>query len=535
MGPTSGMSRRRLLALIGRSAGASAMYCAMNSLGFAAESDFKSPIALTGAPKGRSVLILGAGIAGLVAAYELRNAGYEVKVLEYNDRAGGRSWTLRGGDTYTELGGAVQHCEFDSGLYINPGPWRIPYHHYGVLDYCKRLGVGIEPFIQVNYNAYLHSRTAYGGKPQRIREVQADFHGHVAELLGKVVAGKGLDQDLSREDGEKLLEALRDWGALDRNFRYVKSEAASMRRGYAVSPGGGLMPAAQDSTPGNLHDLVNSGLLQFLSVGSDYEFQSSIFQPVGGMDMIPRAFAKHVGDLIKFNAKVTEIRQDDKGVTAHYVDSRTGGAVMSARADWCVCTIPLSILSQIPLNVGAPMTAAIGAVPYEAAVKIGLQFKRKFWEQDERIFGGITYTDLPIEKIGYPNTDYGTPGKGVLLGAYVWGPNAFEFTAMAPQERVRYAVRFGAQIHPQYREEFETGVAVAWHRAPWVNGCFGNWDDAARAQHYKNLCAIDGRIVLAGEHASNLPAWQEGAVLSSLDAIERLHARIVAEGPRGTA
>jgi monoamine oxidase len=534
MDVNGGISRRQLLTRIGQTAGAGAMYYAMSALGIAAESDYKGPVDLTGAPRGQSVLILGAGIAGLVAAFELRNAGYKVEVLEYNERAGGRSWTLRGGDTYTELGGAVQRCEFDKGLYLNPGPWRIPYHHYGVLDYCKRFGVGLEPFVQVNYNAYLHSAKAYGGKPQRFREVQADFHGHIAELLGKAVSGGGLEQSVSREDGEKLLEALQAWGALDANHRYAKSVGGSLRRGFDVFPGGGLMPAASPSTPGSFRELVSSGLWQYLAVGSDIEFQSTIFQPVGGMDMIPRAFQKQVGGLIRFNAKVVGIRQDDTGVTAHYVDSRKGGAVMAARADWCVCTIPLSILSQIPLNVGARMSAAISAVPYEAAVKIGLQFRRKFWEQDERIFGGITYTDLPIDRIGYPNTGYGQPGKGVLLGAYVFGANAYEFTAMAPQERVRHAVRLGAEIHPQYLKEFETGIAVGWHRVPWVNGCAGYWSAEARAQHYANLCAIDGRIVLAGEHASNLMAWQEGAVLSSLDAIGRLHAKIV-EGARRTA
>src|SRR5258708_30469367 len=115
MAPAKGMSRRRLLALIGQRGGAGAMYFAMSALGFAAESSYRGPVDLSGAPRGQSVLILGAGIAGLVAAFELKNAGYEVRVLEYNDRAGGRSWTLRGGDTYTELGGATQRCEIDPG------------------------------------------------------------------------------------------------------------------------------------------------------------------------------------------------------------------------------------------------------------------------------------------------------------------------------------------------------------------------------------------------------------------------------------
>src|SRR6202021_124639 len=145
---SSSLSRRQLLRMIGAAAGGSAMYQAMSGLGFAAESPYQGPVDLQGAPKGASVLILGAGIAGMTAAYELRNAGYKVQVLEYNARPGGRNWTLRGGDTYTELGGAPQHCDFDAGLYINPGPWRIPYHHQGILGYAKRLGVALEPFVQ---------------------------------------------------------------------------------------------------------------------------------------------------------------------------------------------------------------------------------------------------------------------------------------------------------------------------------------------------------------------------------------------------
>jgi monoamine oxidase len=174
------------------------------------------------------------------------------------------------------------------------------------------------------------------------------------------------------------------------------------------------------------------------------------------------------------------------------------------------------------------MKAAIDAVPYSASVKIGLQFKRRFWEEDEAIYGGISYTDLPIRQIAYPNTGFNRAGKGVLLGAYLFdGANAYEFTSMPPAERVARAVEFGASIHPQYPAEFENGIAVAWHRMPFALGCAGEWSDDARAEHYDNLCQIDGRIVLAGEHASYIPAWQEGAILSSLDAITRLHQRVV--------
>ena len=180
------------------------------------------------------------------------------------------------------------------------------------------------------------------------------------------------------------------------------------------------------------------------------------------------------------------------------------------------------------VDVSAATKAAIDAVPYAGSVKIGLQFKRRFWEEDDAIFGGISYTDLPIRQVAYPNTGFNRSGRGVLLGAYLFdGANAYEFTAMQPEERVARAVEFGAALHPQYKDEFENGIAVAWHRVPFTLGCAGEWTEATRAQHYRNLCQIDGRIVLAGEHASQLPAWQEGAILSALDVISRLHERVV--------
>jgi monoamine oxidase len=88
------------------------------------------------------------------------------------------------------LGGAVQSVQFAPGQYFNPGPWRTPYHHYGILHYANRLKVAFEPFLQVNHNAYVHNTDAYGGKPGRYRQVQADFSGHVAELLAKCTQQK---------------------------------------------------------------------------------------------------------------------------------------------------------------------------------------------------------------------------------------------------------------------------------------------------------------------------------------------------------
>ncbi|MDR0528972.1 MAG: flavin monoamine oxidase family protein [Zoogloeaceae bacterium] len=528
---SSGLTRRQVLGILGKTAGATVMYHAMTSLGFAAETPHSAAnFSLQGAPKGKSVLILGAGVAGMTAAYELRRAGYTVKILEFREKAGGRVWTLRGGDVFTELGGATQKVGFDSGLYLNPGPWRIPYHHHAILAYAKKFGVQLEPFVQVNYNAFVHNTNAYGGKPQRYRTIQADYQGHIAELLAKSVNQGALDQELTAEDKEKLLDSISRFGALDKKtMRYVASEECSMRRGFDIDPGGGLMPEQKFSQPLPRKALIESRLWRYIASGQNYEFQSAIFQPVGGMDMIAQAFAKQLKGIIRFNAKVTSIQQSTQGVTVSYEDIASPGTILREAADYCVCTIPLSVLSQIPMNVNARLTKAIRSVPYDSSVKIGLQFKRRFWEEDEHIYGGISYTNTPISTIGYPACDYGKPGKGVLLGAYIWGPNAYEFTSMLPEQRVMKALEFGALIHPQYKKEFDTGVSVGWHRVPWTHGCYGLWTEETREKYYNDLCAVDNRIVLAGEHASFIPAWQEGAVLSAQDAITRLHSHILAQ------
>ncbi len=511
--------------MIGTAAGSAVMYQAMTAMGHAQESHYQGPIALEGDPGGAKVLVLGAGLAGMTAALELRAAGYEVEVLEYREKAGGRCWTLRSGDTYTELGGATQNVDFAEGNYINPGPWRIPHHHYAVLDYCKRLDVELEPFIQENHNAYLHSTTAFDGKPQRYRHIATDHRGHVAELLAKAANQGKLDDLVTEEDKAALIESLRTVGILDEDNAYTANLDVADYRGFDKDPGGGANAAPEPSTPIDMETILQSGLWRWLSTHESLHHQAPMFQPVGGMDGIARGFERQVGDLITYNAKVVSLQQDENGVTATWEDLENGGTNTST-ADWCVCTIPFSILGQIDHNLSSDLASVIDTMFYNGSVKWGLEFNRRFWEQDEHIYGGITYTDMPISQISYPSTGYFSDGPAVLLGGYTWrGPNSFEFNAMQPDERIQVALDYGAQIHPQYPDEYKAGVTVSWHKVPWVLGCSGVWQDKER--DYEKAVAIDRRVVCAGEHLSYLPAWQEGAILSSLDAISRLHEKVI--------
>lgn len=523
------LTRRTLLKTIGLTAGASAMYHAMAMLGHAQASTFSGPPVLSPAKPGTRVVILGAGLAGLLAAYELRKAGYEVRILEYQNRAGGRNWTLRGGDSYTELGGHTQQVKFAKGNYFNPGPWRIPYHHRAVLHYCKQLGVPLEAAVQFNHNAYLHSTRAFNGKPQRLREVWSDLQGSVAELLAKAAQESELDLALGDVERDQLLQALKGWGLLDDEYRYRSSLYTALRRGYATPQGGGVVDPPTAGPLLELKQLLHPSVWQGLNALLVYNAQDTMFQPVGGIDQITAGFMRALPDLdIRYNARVTHISQTEQEVKVTYEDTR-GDGTAQVTADWCICTIPLNILGQIEVQASQPMLAAVRAVPYTGFTKVALEFRRRFWEEDDGIYGGNTLTDQDIDLIAYPPHGMMSDGPAVLIGAYATSmAKTLRLTGMSPQERIETALAQGEKIHPQYRKEFLSGVAVSWYRVPWMLGCRARWSNEARKAHYDALSAINGRLVLAGDHISYMPGWMEGALLSSLDAIQRLHQRVQA-------
>jgi len=523
MSEMSPPTRRELLTMIGNAGGAAAMYQAMSAMGHAAETQFTGPPNLSGARRGASVLVLGAGLAGLVAAFELAKAGYKVQVLEYQDRPGGRNYSIRGGDKVVEVGGASQTVGFAPGNYLNPGPWRIPHHHRTLLHYCKAFGVELEPFIQLNHDAFVHRSGAFGGKPQRYKELAVDFKGHVSELLSKSLNAGQLDTSVTKEDKEKLLQAMRDWGLLDGNLDYTTSMLASGQRGYDQAPGGGIKGAPTPSKINSLTDVLSSEVWTQMSFYFNYVMQTTMFQPKGGMDMIGKGFYREVGKMVRLNTKVIKLAQDDKGVTADWQDLKTG-QMGESKADYCVCTIPLPVLSQLDMQVGPKLKAAMRAVPYSSQVKIGLEMKSRFWEEKYSIYGGHSFTNQAISLISYPNNNMFKDGPAVLVGAYANGLPGLQLTAMTHDQRIEAALAQGSVFHPaEYRREFSNGASVAWPRLPWILGCTSRWSDEARAEHYQNLVAFDGRIALAGEHASYIGGWMEGSLLSGIDAVKRLH------------
>ena len=375
----------------------------------------------------------------MTVAYELGKVGYDCRVLEARARPGGRVFTVRRG-TVSEEDGPTQTAAFDEGLYFNAGPMRISHHHHTTLAYCRELQVPMEVFVPDCESAYLYqTRGPLAGRRIRLREARADFDGYIAELLSKALSQTQLDQPLTAEDRDRVLAYLRRLGALDQ------------QRQYRGSPRRGPDDQGRPSAPLPLRDLFG-GIPDFY-VQTDWFSQPTMMQVAGGMDRLPAALAARLGNRIVYRAAVREIRQSERGVWVIYADA--DGRPRRVDADYCVCTIPLPVLSDLQKDLSPPVQSAIAAASYDGAGKIGLQFKRRFWEQDDEIYGGRSWTDQEIGQIIYPSHGFNT-SKGGARGLL---PGFRRDHARAPSRRNPAAgARAGRPHSPAVPDRVRDGV-----------------------------------------------------------------------------
>lgn len=495
------LTRRRFLKRVAAAGGVSLAYEAMTGLGLLAAPS-QTSFNLSGKVPGVRIVILGAGLAGMTVAYELAKVGFDCRILEARARPGGRVFTVRRG-TISEEDGPSQTAAFAEGQYFNAGPMRISHHHHTTLSYCRELQVATEVFVPDCESAYLaQTRGPLAGRRVRLREARADFDGYIAELLSKALSQAALDQPLTAADRDRVLSYLRGLGALDERRQY----RGSSRRGA--------------TTPLGLGDLFG-GIPPFY-VQTDWSSQPTMMQVAGGMDRLPAALAAKLGNRITYRAAVREIRQGEKGVWVRYADA--GGWLHRVDADYCVSTIPLPVLSGIEKDFSQPVQSAIAAARYDGAGKIGLQFKRRFWEQDDEIYGGRSWTDQEVGQIIYPSHGF-TTAKGVVVGYYL----DFRGTMRQrpPAEIQRLALEHGARIHPQYPQEFETAFSVTWARVPWSRGSWRSESDAAH-QALAALRQPDGRVHFAGDYMTDMSSWMQGAFESAREVATAVHQRVLA-------
>jgi monoamine oxidase len=468
--------------------------------------------ALSGRPRNARVLVLGAGISGLALGYELSRLGYDFHILEARDRVGGLVWTVRRGTTHTEIGGERQQCAWDEGLWFNAGAWRIPYTHTGVLNYCRELGVPLEIFVnETDASYFYYEGTAAGSlakKRLRLREVKADIVGQVNELLVKAIDQRSLDLPLTAADQERLVRFLVGQGYLDPNDRRYKAFAD---RG----PG----------DPYHLSALLQSGFANRIrsTPPRDGTAAAPMFHPIGGMDQIPKAFARAIGaSRITFNAEVQAVRQDDRAATVTCRDMKTGRTQVLT-ADYVVICLPMSIVAGLDCQLSPETMAAVRATTHSGSAKMGLAMKRRFWEEDDQIFGGHLYSDLPIGEFSYPSTGYFSH-KGVLQGLYGHSGPVSNLVEKPVAERVEHVLMHSSKVHPQIRQEFESAYGIWWQKVEYSLGGFASGAPPSRRAQ---LSKFENRLLIGAAATApySEPDWQEGAIAAAWQALNSLHER----------
>lgn len=522
------LTRRSVLQRIGAVGGSGAVFLAMESLGLtqptpAGAEDFALP---TGSGQGKSVVILGAGIAGLVSAYELQRAGYNVIVLEARNRIGGRVWTIRGGDYIVQSGRPLQQASFENGLYFNAGAARIPTSHRLILDYARRFGVPMEVFVNTNRSASWD----FAGKVQPERRMVNDLHGHVAELLGKAIDQRALDQVMPKEELEQFRQFLRLYGSLDKHGAYANRGSS----GYAVEPGG-YAQAPQPLPALSLKEVLPNRAVGLPHVfEAIYDMQPTMLQPVGGMDRIAEAIYEKVKPAVRLQTPVTAIRRAGERVRIEH-----GPGQQVVEADYCVCTLPANLLARIPSDFSSAKKAALQGIEYLPSVKVAFESPR-FWERDSHLYGGLAWTDRANENVIYPSGDFHSE-KGVLVAAYVAGwtnpDNPQKFSDMTAEDRFRISRESVEALHPGRSQLLAKGVTVGWAQTPWSEGVGAvgpNWDEDSRGARYAELLKPEGPIVFAGEHLSYVGLWQEGAALSAHEALKVLQPMTAHRGRAST-
>ena len=509
---------------------------------------------------GKRALILGAGVSGLTTAYELlaQKTGMKVTILEAQNRTGGRCLSLRTGDTLTEdvnaelfdsEPGETQVVRFkcplgDSEPYLNAGPGRIPSSHKRLLSYLRQFGVEVEVYVMNSESNLVQMKDGPLGNddPVVYRRLDHNTRGWLAQMVYENADDLVREEEHAISDcdcavrAEQLRQLMVSFGELTANGKYVPTagedglENGLSRAGYEVLPG---VEAGKTMPPLPLDDILKSEFWKKTRFyqPSDFLWQPTLFQPVGGMDQVQRSFAKQVaalGGTIHLNSPVQSIGWDDQR-EEFVVKVRQIGTeeCLEYRADYCFSNMAIPFLSKIldrdlqcpdsPSGLDLEFKESLQAVyksqfepsgtPDEngyvarflaATSKVGWQAERSLWQGKNLvenshprldvqtvdvpdsevgvvpIFGGISWTDDEIAQIWYPSTGYHDQ-KGVLTGAYNFSNVAFKWGMLPVEERLEIAREGAAKFGAEFGAGLRDGVAIAWQNMPFIKGGWANW------------------------------------------------------------
>ncbi len=440
-----------------------------------------------GTPK--KVIIIGAGLAGLSAAYELTQAGHDVTVLEARKRPGGRVHTLRD--------------PFSDGLYAEAGAARIPDHHHFTLKYVELFGLTLDPFEPTSLPSVYHVR----GKRIRVTPGQKVEWPYDLTADERVLGINGMRQkyiwSMLGEVGDVTDP---NWPPPDVLRKYDQMNRSDFWRSRGASP-----EAVALLSLGGIDDRVETWSTLFILRNHALNQKLNRYYKIrGGSDLLPRAFAVRLSDKIHYAAPVVRIEHGAQGVKAVFLNA---GAYHTLAGDYLVCAVPFSVQKNIEVTPAFTVEKqrAIEQLPYLSASKIFLQARKRFWVNEGQ--SGFATTDLPIGQVW--DLSYKQPGTRGILQAFPISLHSRRITAMSENERINFALEQVEMIYPDVRDYFEGGLTKCWDEDEWARGASSYYKPGQFSTLLPHVARPEGRIHFAGEHTSVwIDGWMQGALES---------------------
>ncbi|PEZ03368.1 amine oxidase [Bacillus sp. AFS018417] len=445
----------------------------------------------------KHVIIVGAGLAGLVGASLLKEAGHKVTILEADNRIGGRVYTVR--------------SPFNNGLYFNAGSMRIPDVHTLTSAYIQKFGLSTNRFINrtpldiIYANGIKTRLNIFEQNPSVLKyPVMPNERGKTAEELMLSVLQPIIN--FIKQDPVK------NWFVIEKQYR--KYSLGFVLNSY-------LSDGAIDMI-GILLDMeayMGMSVVEVLREMIFFTSTNEFYEITGGMDVLPQSFLPQLKENILFHQKVTDIIQQNESVTIRSIYEKTSEQFM-VTGDRAIITIPFSALRFVKIEPFDSFSyykrRAIRELNYIAATKIAIEFKSRFWERIGQ-YGGKSITDLPIRFTYYPSYGIQTTGAAVVLASYTWADEALTWDSLSNEERIQYALKNLAELYGnQVYSEFVSGASFSWSQSPYSCGAFTAFEPGQELELYPYIKIPEGRVHFAGEHTTVTHGWMQGAIESGI-------------------